>query len=159
MIPLQAVAPREMIGGWTQTEPESSAWAGPESSAWAGPESSAWAGPESAAWAGPESSAWAYEVGGYAATGGASPFESGADPGVILAGVTKVLDPITGMIKWFSGGKEISQLEAQAKLEAAKAQQYMATAQLMAAKRAQPPWTMIALIGGAVAVVFLMMKK
>ena len=148
MIPLQAVAPREMIGGWTDTEPESAAWE----------ESSAWAGPESSAWAGPESSAWTYEVGGYAATGGASPFESGA-VAEILGGVTKMFDPISGLIKWYSGGKEISKLEAEAKLETAKAQQYLATAQLMAAKRAQPPWTMIMLIGGAALVMFLLLRK
>lgn len=149
MIPLENVRSRQMDGQWTQIAPESGDW---EMSTqqmdgqWTQimPESSAWAGPESAAWAGPESSAWTYEAG---------------DAAAILGGVTKLFDPITGMVKWFSGGKEISQAEANAKLEMAKAQQYQALAQLQLAKRKGVDWTIIALIGGAVALAFFVLRK
>jgi len=73
-------------------------------------------------------------------------------------GITKVLDPITGMIKWFDGGKEISQMEAQAKLQLAQSQQYMATAKVLEAKN-RTNWTVIAMIAGAVAVAFFILRK
>jgi hypothetical protein len=172
-IPLSAIAPPEMANF------ENAAWAGPETAAWAHPshhESAGWAGPmenpghyamsnpghyESAAWEMPMENPGHYAMSnpGHYAMSNPGHYETG-DASVAAWGtaITKVLDPISGMIKWFDGGKEISQMEAQAKLQLAQSQQYMATAKVLEAKN-RTNWTVIAMIAGAVAVAFFILRK
>ena len=79
----------------------------------------------------------------------------------IIAAVTSIVDPITGMVKWFTGGKEIGLAQAQAMIEEAKAKQELAKAQALMALKTQPQGistnTML-LLGAGALVLFLALR-
>lgn len=74
--------------------------------------------------------------------------------------VSSVIDPVTGLIKWFSGGQEVSAAQAQAEIEKAKASAEMAKAQALMALKTKPKGidtqTILLIGGGALALYFLL---
>jgi hypothetical protein len=87
--------------------------------------------------------------------------KKGENVSPVVAAITSVVDPLTGMIKWFSGGKEIGMLQAQAAIEEAKAKAELAKANVFLGLKTQKQGistnTILLMAGGALAL-FLLLK-